>query len=140
MAFSGYLIKVAKSSTATKATLPLKYIQAKSYKVIPNRRQDLDSYRDANGNLKRNVLSHTASTISFQTKPMNNTDMENFMSIIRNHYSVTKEKKIFLEYWCPDTNSYSTGYFYVPDVEYNIDLVRSNSLVYYPTTIEFIEY
>lgn len=136
MAFDGYLIKSGSDK------FPLKYVYKESYKITPNRRQDLDPYRDANGLLHRNTLSHTASTIQFQTKPMWNDDFETVMSWLRSHYSNSQEKKISLTYYSPDTNSYKNGNFYVPDIEMTMDLVdtTNNKVLYLSTTLEFIEY
>jgi hypothetical protein len=136
MAFNGSLLKFSGDN------FPLKYVFKESYKVTPNRRQDLDPYRNANGKLIRNTLSHKPTTISFATVPMWNTDMAKFMKLIRDSYTVSKERKLYVNYFSPDTNGYDSGWFYVPDVEYEIDLVneRTDRLLYYPTTIEFIEY
>lgn len=136
MAFNGSLLKSGNDE------FPVELIYKESYKVVPNRRQDLDPYRDANGKLHRNTLSHTASTIEFQTKPMWNNDFETVMAWLRSHYSVDSEKKIPLTYYCPDTNSYSTGNFYVPDIEITMNYVDTthNKILYESATIEFIEY
>lgn len=136
MAFDGYLLKLSGD------TLPLKYIYKESYKVTPNRRQDLDPKRDETGKLHRNTLSHTASTIEFTTKPMWNNEMAALMSFIRSRYTNTSEKKVSVKYYCPDTNSYKTGNFYVPDLEFSMNYVDSkkNMILYNSMTIEFIEY
>lgn len=136
MAFNGSLISLGGSN------FPLKYVFKESYKVTPNRRQDLDPYRDANGNLHRNVLSHTATTITFQTKPMWNTDFEAMMSFIRNRYTNVAEKKLSITYYSPDTDSYKTGNFYMPDMEFNMNMVDTynNRILYNSMTLEFIEY
>lgn len=136
MAFNGYLLKSGNDN------FPLKYVFKESYKITPNRRQDLDPYRDANGKLHRNTLSHTATTIQFQTKPMSNSQYESLMSWLRSHYSNLQEKKIPLTYYSPDTNSYKSGDFYVPDIEMTMDLVDTvhNKILYLSSTIEFIEY
>lgn len=136
MAFNGSLLKFSGDN------FPLKYVFKESYKVTPNRRQDLDPYRDGNGLLHRNTLSHTATTIQFQTKPMWNDQFEQMMNFIRSHYTNTQEKKLQITYYSPDINSYKTGNFYVPDVEYVMDLVDTvkNRILYLSTTLEFIEY
>lgn len=136
MAFNGYLLKMGAD------IFPLSFVYKESYKVVPNRRQDLDSNRNANGKLQRNVLDHMPSTISFQTKPMYNNDLDKMMSFIRSHYSVEKEKKVILEYFCPDINDYKTGEFYVPDIEYVINMVdlKNNRILYNGFQLEFIEY
>lgn len=136
MAFNGYLLKMGADN------FPLSFVYKESYKVAPNRRQDLDSGRNANGVLERNVLDHMPSTISFQTKPMWNDELDKMMSFIRSHYSVEKEKKVVLEYFCPDINGYKVGEFYVPDIEYPINMVDldNNRILYNGFSLEFIEY
>ena len=136
MAFTGSLLK------SGNVEFPVQHIYKESNKLVPNRRQDLDPYRDTNGKLHRNTLSHTASTIEFQTKPMWNNEFETVMAWLRNHYSIASEKKISLTYYCPDTNSYSTGNFYVPDIEITMNYVDTvnNNILYESSTLEFIEY
>ena len=136
MAFNGYLLKISGDK------FPLKYVYKESYKVTPNRRQDLDPKRDETGKLHRNTLSHTATTIELQTKPMWNNQMASLMSFIRSRYTNSSEKKVSLEYYSPDTNSYKTGNFYVPDLEFNMNYVdtTNNKILYNSMTIEFIEY
>lgn len=136
MAFDGNLIKMGSGNTP----LPLSYIKVQSYKVVPNRRQDLDSTRNANGILQRTVLDHYASTVEFATIPMDNKQMATFMSLIRSKYSIEKEKKIHLTYYCPDTDSYKSGDFYVPDIEFPIIYIDGTTIQYDSVTLEFIEY
>ena len=136
MALKGYLLKVGGE------IFPLRFVFKESYRITPNRRQDLDSTRNANGQMTRNVLDHMPSTISFQTKPMYNTELEEMMSFIRDRYTNAKERKVELEFYCPDTNSYKSGYFYIPDIEYPIIKVEleQNRILYNGFTLEFIEY
>ena len=136
MAFNGSLLKLGG------ADFPLKYIYKESYKITPNRRQDLDPKRTESGKLKRNTLSHYVTTIQFQTKPMWNNEFAQMMSFIRSHYSNEKEKKFSITYYSPDTNDYETGDFYLPDVEISMDMVDTDKkkIFYLSTTIEFIEY
>lgn len=136
MAFNGYLLKMGAD------VFPLSFVYKNSYSITPNRRQDVDSTRNANGVLERNVLDHMPTTISFKTKPMYNDDLEKMMSFIRSHYSVEKEKKLVLEYYCPDINDYKTGEFYVPDISFPIDMVdvKNKRILYREFQLEFIEY
>ena len=136
MAFNGYLLKMGAD------IFPLSFVYKESYKVAPNRRQDLDSNRNANGKLERNVLEHMPSTISFQTKPMYNNDLDKMMQFIRSHYMVEKERKLLLTYYCPDINDYKTGEFYMPDIEFVMNMVdiERNRILYNGFQLEFIEY
>lgn len=136
MAFDGYLLKVGAE------IFPLSFVFKESYEVTPNRRQDLNSTRNANGILQRNVLAHRPSTISLSTKPMDNTELEKMMELITRNFVAENERKVKLTYYCPDINSYKTGYFYIPDITFPINLVdvENKTILYNSFTLEFIEY
>ena len=136
MAFDGNLIYLGSGNTP----LPLSFIKVQSYKITPNRRQDLDSTRNANGKLQRTVLDHYATTVEFQTIPMDNATKNAFMNLMRSNYSIEKEKKMHMRYYCPDTDSYKEGDFYVPDVEFPMLHIFGTNIQYDSLTWEFIEY
>jgi hypothetical protein len=48
--------------------------------------------------------------------------------------------KLTLTYWNDETNTYATGDFYIPDVEYSIYSVTATDIIYLPIAYEFIEY
>lgn len=128
MAFSGYLLKVGS------VQIPIKYISAKSYKSTPNRQQDLDSYRDADGVLRRNILPHTATTIEFNTPYLHLTDKVALQALL------PSRTKLTITYWNDESNTYTTGDFYIPDVEYAIYRVDGNDILYSPIAYQFIQY
>lgn len=137
MAFDGTLLKMGTD------VFPLRFVYADSYKITPNRRQDLDPDTDANGVLHRNVVSHMPSTIAFTAKPMKNAELAEMMAFIRNHYTNTAEKKLNLTYYCPDLDGYQTGEFYLdPNVEFPINYVDSTKKViqYGSFELNFVEY
>ena len=57
----------------------MKYIKEKTYKGYVSV-QDLDSYRDANGLLHREALSHVPIKCEFETIPLNNEQYEQIMN------------------------------------------------------------
>lgn len=131
MAFQGYLIKVGNY------TIPLTFMKLESYKSAPNQRQDLDSYRDANGYLHRNVLSHTASKLEFETPYLSMRDMRSLIQNIRANYTNDLARTVELTYYDDETDTYKTGTFYMPGtVEYNL----FNKEIYAPSRFAFIEY
>lgn len=131
MAFQGYFIKVGNY------TIPLTFMKLESYKSAPNQRQDLDSYRDADGYLHRNVLSHTATKIEFETPYLTFKDMRTLIQNIRANYTDELARTVELTYYDEETDSYKTGTFYMPGtVEYN----WYNKEIYAPSRIAFIEY
>ena len=102
MAYSGFLIKVGDYIIPAN-----KYIKADSYSVYRNI-QDLDSYRDANGFLHRNVLSHVANKVEFETPAMiNNVEFANLMkNIQRNYMSSLEERKALVTLYIPEIDDY----------------------------------
>lgn len=146
MAFNGKLIELWNPSTSQYDELPMTYIFRESYVCAPNRRQDLDPYRDADGYLHRNTLAHTATTIQFQTKPMWQHNMDALMAFLRNHYVTPLEKKVKIRYYMMGESAANGGYgegdFYIPDIEFTLNMVLPNEqkILYNSTTLEFIEY
>lgn len=140
MAYNGGLMYFWNPTTEGYDDFPLCWVYKESYKVTPNRRQDLSSTRNADGILERNVLSHTASTIELQTPPTWEKTIAELMMFLRSHYTNEDEKKVYIKYYCPDIDGYNEGYFYVPDIEFNISRVMENHIFYKSVTIEFIEY
>lgn len=142
MAFNGYLIKLGGS---TGVELPMKYIKYETYKITPNQRLDLDTTRDTTGMLHRNVLSHTAMKVEFETIPMDNYNVAALMTLLRNSFSDSQARKVTLDYYDVETDAYKTGTFYMPDIQWtirNVDLRNSDHKVinYNGARLAFIEY
>lgn len=141
MAFNGYLIRLI-AVNGTKTELPVKgYIRYSTYKCERNT-MDLDPTRDLTAVLHRNPLGHTAYKVEFELTMMTNIQFESFMSIIRSHYRSSLAKDVYMEYYEPESNSYRTGHFYVPDISTpirNIDF-NNNIINYNQIRIAFIEY
>lgn len=131
MAFQGYLIKVGNY------TIPLTFMKVETYKSAPNQRQDLDSYRDANGYLHRNVLSHTATKLEFETPYLIVRDMRSLIQNIRANYTDELARTVELTYYDEETDSYKTGTFYMPGT---VEYIWFNKEIYAPSRIAFIEY
>lgn len=139
MAFNGYLIKLGGSNGTV---LPLRYMRYQTYKVTPQQRQDLDSTVDTSGVLHRYPVSHRRSKIEFNTPMMYNYDIDELMAMFRNAWSSSSERKLTLEYYDPEYNTYRTGTFYMPDTDFDIttiDLAR-NAILYNELRFAFIEY
>lgn len=134
MAYNGWLIKIGNNTDIHQ------YILEKTYKVTRHI-QDLDPFRDANGVLHRNALDHLSYTISFDIRPINNTQMESLMSIIRSNFSEARERRIDnFTFYLPETNDYVTAPVYMPDIDYKINKISNNVVRYESTTFEFIGY
>lgn len=139
MAYSGYLIKVGTGGGAY--TIPLEFMRYETYQVTYYV-QDLDSYRDANGELHRNALTSKVGKVEFNTPIINNSDFETLMSNIRSQYSDANEKRLTATFYVPEINDYVTQSMYVPDVVTKIRNVNenNNTISYTETRIAFIGY
>ena len=139
MAFKGYLIKLGGENGTP---LPLKYMRYETYKITPNQRMDYNSTRDSLGVLHRTVVSHTATKIEFNMPRMDNWAVEDFMRLIRKYWTSTAERKITLYYYDMENNSYKSGTFYMPDIDFTISNVDEyNGIINYAETrVAFIEY
>lgn len=113
--------------------------------ITPGRAQDLDSYVNANGYLKRNVLKHMRDGVSVNTKYMSYAEMRRFVSLLKKAMKQPKcaelpEKKVRLAYFNEWTDDYDHGFFYIPDVTWQYGGTYKGEPHYQPVTLEFIEY
>ena len=136
MAYSGFLIKVGDYIIPAN-----KYIKADSYSVYRNI-QDLDSYRDANGFLHRNVLSHVANKVEFETPSMlTNVEFASLMkNIQRNYISSLVERKTLVTLYIPEIDDYVTQEMYMSDVKPTIYGTYGGIVRYNAVRIAFIGY
>lgn len=127
--FKGYLLKIEGRELSNK------YIV--DYMATPNQIQDKDSYQDVDGNLHREILPHTRTKIEFQTPPMTLEEKKALLEYFPNR----KDKpKLSVEYWNDERNEYTTGEFYVPDIQFKLLAIMGKSLLYRPFRVALIEY
>ena len=141
MAYAGYLVKVGTSSSDQNMyEIPLSFIKADSYKVS-KKIQDLDSYRDANGLLHRNALSHVPYKLEFECVPMlTNTEVEAVLSNIRGKFSTAAERKLYVSAYNPEDNNYIGQDMYMPDPEFQMYYVDTSMIQYDAVRLAFIGY
>lgn len=114
MAYQGYLIKIGNY------IVPFKYIKFDSYSALLST-TDLDSYRDADGKLHRNALSHKPSKAEWETPAMlDNEQFADLMRNIRNQYISAVEKNATVTMYIPEIDDYVTQEMYLPDVTVSI--------------------
>ena len=139
MAFLGYLVKVGNY------TVPLHFITYETYECTPDQRQDVDSYRDLNQDLHRNVSAHYKSIVSFKTlRNLHEVSIRAFLKGIQDNYINARERKVKLHYWNPETGKYGSGDFYFVQPKLTIRKVidddSNKDLIYDSIEIKFIEY
>lgn len=115
-------------------------IKADSYKVVMNS-QDLDSYRDANGRLQRNALSHNPIKVEFETRAMlTNSEFASIMSKIRGSYINSVEKALNATFYVPELDNYVTQKVYMADITPQIYGTYRGVIHYDPIRFAFIGY
>ena len=134
MAYSGFLIRVGSY------TIPHGLIKAETY-TATRQIQDMDSYRDANGVLHRNALSHVPIKVEFETKPLlTESEKEEFMSNIRANYTNSAERRVSATVFVPETGEYVTQDMYLVTPTFTIYGSYNGTLRYNSTRIAFIGY
>lgn len=132
--FDGWLLKVGGT------VFPMEYIQANTYKVRPDQRLDSSAERDITGTLHRNVVEHMPTKIEFETMPIDNEALGKIYSLYKSGWTSELQRQLDITYYNPESDSYKTGTFYMPDAEYNVKEIRSNTIMYAPVRYAFIEY
>ena len=117
-------------------------IGADDYNITPNQRMESEAKRSVTGVLYQTTVEHTATKIEFNTPNMTNTDMNAMMTLFRNNWTNSLERKLNLQYYDMETDSYKTMNCYMPDIEWkirNIDNGNPYNINYSETRIAFIE-
>lgn len=125
--------------------VPLDLINVDSYNCTPDQRQDVDSYRDLNQDLHRNVADNYKTVVKFQTRPhLEEAKIRALINGIKSNYENAKERKVKLEYFDPDKGDYAgtdgTRYFYWVQPQFKIMQINGNKIFYSSMDFEFIEY
>ena len=139
MSYSGYLIKLGGQNGTQ---LPMKYMSLGSYSCTPNQRMESKATRAVTGVLHRSTVSHTATKIEFTTPIMTNKDIVALNTLIQNNFSNAQERKITIQYYDMESDTYKEATCYMPDSQYTIDRIdNTNNIIYYnPIRYAFIEY
>lgn len=149
MAFAGYLLKYTYTptgGTATDVFFPHKYIQLQSWKSTPNQREEIRAYRDENTrNLTRVTASGRKSVFSFKTRPnLHLAEKQEIQDFFTQGESRTggnaDERKIRLTFWNEESNSYQSGWFYRPNMEFPIIKITDSDIIYGVLDFSFVEY
>lgn len=123
-----------------------KYIAHENLTITPEQRQDLDSYVNAKGYLKRSVLSHKRTKIDFNTPYLRAGLMHAFVGILNTGCGLNdgkcseKQHKLRVRYFNSYDRDYHYAFCYFPDVDFKYGGVWDNKVHYMPTRVAFIEY
>lgn len=142
MAFNGYLIKLKAANGNPTEELQMKYMGIESYSATPNQRMESSANRATTGLLHRTTVEHTATKIEFETPVITNLDVAELNAMFQRHFTDALQRKIVIEYYDNETDSYKEATCYMPDVQFKIMRVDKvlNILYYSPIRYAFIEY
>lgn len=134
MNYAGYDIMFKK----TNQILPFKYIN--SYQATPNQRIDVDSFRNEETVLNRNVAQHTSTKMEWTTPYLWINEWEELMALIRNNYDIKIERRIQVTFYDMEDCVYKDGYMYIPDFTAEIRHLENGDTFVMPVTFNLIEY
>lgn len=125
--------------------LSYKFIQqGGNFNITPNQMQDIDSYVNGNGLLKRKVLDHCRTKIEWNTPYLIYEDKCRLIQAMRNAYKygvgAYKERKTRIRYYNDWEDDYTTGTFYMPDVQFQYGGLYHGAPMYLPIRLAAIEY
>ena len=138
-AFEGYLLK---SGTDANSVFPHKYMQLSSWTTTPNQREEIKAYRDDNTrNLTRVTAAGRKTAIQFKTRPnLHLAEKQEIQDWFVSHETNHDERKLPITFWNDESNAYQTGYFYRPNMEFKIEKITDNDIVYGEFTFDLVEY
>lgn len=122
------------------------YIEAASLNITPDQMQDLDSYVNANGKLKRTTMPYSRSKIEFNIKHTDEKTMDKVMSILNRGVNVSggifAENKLKIRFYNQKSMEYNYAWAYFPDITYGVygTYMGNGKAIYTPTRIAFITY
>ena len=133
MAYNGYLLKV------NGKLFPMGFIKLSTYDVTPNQRMEESADRSAGGVVVRSTFEHTPSKIEFNTPYLKASDVAEIVAMLGINNRSNLKREVSVEYFCPDTQGYQTGTFYIPDTHFGIYSANNNELTYMPIRIAMVE-
>lgn len=132
--YQQYLIKIGNYK------IPLEYIAYESYKFKENS-QDVDSGRNALGELIRNTLEHKIYKFELNLMGgLNNLEVSNIMNNIRQQFIIPNERRCHVTGYFPEINDYIEQDMYIPDIDYTIQEIGDGVIIYDEIRIAGIGY
>lgn len=132
--FQGWMLKFGSK------VLSNKFLAYNDYTATPNQRSEVEAYRDLNNLLHRSTSPNFKTKIDFNTRPMWLPDKIEMQSVFASGLIDRAQRKYKVTYWDDEQNTYKSGVFYMPDIEYKPIRVVGNNILYNKIRIALIEY
>ena len=120
-------------------------LQPDTMKSTPDQMQDLNTYINGKGYLKRTVMEHSRSKWECNTCTLTEKQWISICDLLDKGFRVkdgkasAKKRHLKARFYNDWTHDYATMYCYVPDIDFQYKLVLSGELNYQPIRIAFIE-
>lgn len=136
ISFDGWLLKFGSK------IVPNKYLAYDDYTATPNQRTEVEAYRDLNNLLHRDTSPNFKTKIDFNTRPLYLSEKIDLQSTFASGLVNRAQRKYNVTYWDDEQNTYRTGVFYMPDVDYKIINVdeETKNILYNKMRFALIEY
>lgn len=134
--FQGWLLKFGNK------VLPNKYLAYDDYTATPNQRTEVEAYRDLNNLLHRDTSPNFKTKIDFNTRPLWLAEKIEMQRVFTSGLVNKGQRKYNVTFWDDEENTYKTGVFYIPDVDYKIINVdeETNNILYNKMRFALIQY
>lgn len=134
--FEGWLLKFGSK------IVPNKYLAYDDYTATPNQRTEVEAYRDLNNLLHRDTSPNFKTKFDFNTRPLYLAEKMELQSVFASGLVNRAQRKYKVTYWDDEQNTYKTGVFYMPDVDYKIINVdeETKNILYNKMRFALIEY
>lgn len=135
--WQGYLLRASMSGQ----DFPLKYIAFESWDSTPNQREEVKAWREEySRKLFRVTAPGKMSIFSFTTRDgLHLEDKIAIQNFFYNNEINHEQRTIQLKFWNEETNSYTEGVFYRPNMNFQIKRVEKNDIIYKEMKFEFIQ-
>ena len=144
MAWQGYLFKktITVGTSTVDVVFPDRYIALDTWDSTPNQREEIKAYRDDNTrDLTRITAQGKKSVFKFKTRKYlhlaEKQEIQNFFTLSE---SDPNQRKIYLTFWNDEDNTYKSGYFYRPNMNFKIYKITNDDIIYDEMSFELIEY
>lgn len=112
-----------------------------SYSTTPNQREEIKAVRDDyTRDLTRITAPGTKTKISFNTLPCDLEVKKAIQKFFTDAETDALQRKIQLEYYNEESNTYETAYFYRDDITFGIKKATDTNIEYDGFNIILVEY
>jgi hypothetical protein len=121
---------------------PNNFINRSTYNQTPRGRLENAAERKSNADLWRVTAPKFKTRLTFQTVPLSLSEMKTVRQMFNDSFTITAQRKLTIRYFDFEIMDYLTAEVYMPDSEYSVYDMDSDSkdILFNPVTFEFVQY